>query len=199
MPSDWSVSAAHRFTAAVLTLPLVAVLLLLVPSSAAQAATVYHDTFQGVTVYKEGFADEGCFLRGTFIFGDQRSVRYAEVLYDQCQIPGDYVEIYYVVGFAAPTIFEAKGDLASVHVVATIPLKVYDTGAPFGDVTIDNTWIADGPARRNSYMESFHLPGDHLFIYRFRGTQRHAYVTGTTPGNEAAISRAISMSVDIVN
>jgi hypothetical protein len=186
--------AMRRLLAAV-TVPLAVIGFVVVPAgSAAAAADVTHGNRLVVSGFTTTTSQDGCLSASTSIFGDAEEVGYFFSSFNRCTGEGQLYR-----GDGVPDVFKVKGDLASVHVVATIVLRNNVTGEPLGGVVkLDNTWTAsDKPVTfRSDPMTN--VPGQFLFLDRSRVAFAPATVTGTVPLSTADISQTSSVTV-IVN
>jgi hypothetical protein len=171
----------------------VLVLALLWPHAGAEAQTpVTKDRFGGLVVSGSTTTFDECVYSMVSVFGDRKSVRYSAYSSNQC----DGTESF-VTGEATPTTFVPHGRLASVRVVATIPLRD-GSEALTGDVfNLNETFSATGPADFTHWSEVQREGSRYKMITQGAATVRSAVGTGTVQLADAYISRGTSLFVEI--
>lgn len=187
-------SAVRRMIAFAMIVPMAVVALLLAPTSATAAEVVKY-RLKGTVVSGYSETWDECAVTGTYVTASKDSVYYSVSTYDWCTDQGSYVQ-----GTAEPTIFKATEGASSVHVVATIALSDWETGASEGEVYLDNTWTATTDMIRSKYSYSTTLPGEYRYSTRFNGAFAEATVTGTVPlDSYASVGRYQSLDITVTH
>jgi hypothetical protein len=190
-------SAVRRCAAAAFTFLLAASLLLVIPPNASYASTtVFRDSYKSLVVAasSETLSSDGCVYTFAQVYGDRRSISYYTYSYDYCTD----TMLYFRTGTAVPTTFEKRGNLASVHVVATITLTD-DVGGPDTELSLDETWTATSPAVKTTDRYTQQLPGAYRLSYRSSGTIREASVSGTEPFDSGVIGNFNLMTISVTH
>lgn len=184
----------HRLTAAVATCALTALALVLAPATAGAATDVYKERFRGVVLDGSTSVDDSCTSTSTRVVADATRVLYVRVIRDGCT-----GEISGVFGEAPPTVFDARGNLATARVVATIPLVDLLTGSPAGEIVVDDTWTATGRAAKSKSTFRTNLPGELLYSQSSIGSTAPATVTGTVPLESGSLWEYNTMVITITH
>jgi hypothetical protein len=173
----------------VLTLVLAAV-----PATAQAATQVFKQTFREYTVDGYGSTNDGCTASATTLNAGDTTVLYSSWSVNSCT-----GEALYLYGRAAPTTFDVRGNLATAHVVATIPLTNVDTGEPAGQIVVDETWTATQQATKGTYSYTTNLPGEYRYSSRSKGNVAPATVTGTLALDDGNIWKITMMEVSVTH
>lgn len=194
MTTNFAVQDSRRSRLVVLVLAIAACIV--GPTMSATAATeVYHQTVRGVSVSGDKFVDDGCATTYQYLFSNEDTTHYQSWTYNRCT-----GEFEFLSGEAVPTTFRVTGRLASVRVVATIPLTDASTGQSAGEATVDETFRAASPAVTSTSSQSERIPGDYLFRFRFTGTVREATASGTLGSlQNASITKIRSGTLSITH
>ena len=182
----------YRFAAAVATCALTALALVLAPATADAATDVYKERFRGVVLEGTTSVDDSCTSTSTRVVADATRVLYVRVIRDGCT--GEFSGVF---GEAPPTVFDARGNLATAHVVATIPLVDVLTGSPAGEIVVDDTWTATDRAAKSKSTFRTNLPGQLLYSQSSIGSTAPASVTGTVPLESGSLWEFNTMTITI--
>ena len=173
--------------------PTVALALALVPTTAQAATSVFQQSFRGPGVSGYASTQEGCIRTSTTVDADATRVFYSFTVSDDCAGVATVV-----FGSAPPTTFSVRGNLATGHVVATIPLRGAD-GLPAGEVLVDDTWTATEPATKGTYVYTENLPGEYRYSSRASGSRAAATVVGTVPLDEGYVWKTNQREISVTH
>jgi len=194
LPSRRRSSARRGIVAALATVLLVPVMVALGPATAHAAIWVWSQHARDLTVSAYGSTDDGCTTTSTTLDASATRVLYSAWSYNACT--GEESGVY---GWTAPTSFSVRGNLATAHVVATIPLTNAYTGEPAGQILVDDTWTATERATTSTYSYTANVPGEYRYISRSSGSVSPAVVTGTVPLDEGYVWKIRSMEISVTH
>ena len=188
-----------RALVAALAVVSAALMLLLVAAPTANAANfIQHNIGKGHTINASGssISADGCLHTDWSMFTGTNSDGTGFVSYTRSIFDGCYGELTYVTGTSHTGLVEASA-LTSARVVATIALADGRTGAPAGEVSINNTFTGFGPAEtgRTAFQE---LTDQHMFQYTSAGQWKQATSTGTVHFDFAQISKSAGHQILII-
>lgn len=194
-------TSAHRVIATIMTLA-TAVVLALATSPPTNAAT-WHETsvFSGELISSGGssMSADGCrettwFIQAGKSYDGTNFASYYRSTWDICY--SEAVES--ASGETHSDVSLESTPLRSARVVATVPITDSRTGDPAGEVRIDNTFSAYGPAHADQYA-SVDRFGDMMLQITSSGTWREATSIGGMKMDFATLTRGTSHTLVLMH